>query len=201
MHGATRVPGMTRRLAATLTSVVLLAAPAAASAADTSPPRISDVTLSGSVGGKVSACVWINSDPPYALPVITLRLDEPATVTVKGLPLLGKVRLGPGNATVSLPAGPSTLQFSSVGTIFDEGTVHLPQSFFGDGAAAALVTARDAAGNRTPLPVVSNPILFGFSGGFGRGSAAWPCDAGPTQQSKLVLKLTRLLVRQLGGPV
>lgn len=200
MPGATRVPGMTRRLAATLTSVVLLATPSAASAADTTPPRVSGVTLSGAVGSKTSACVYFNSSPLHALPVVTLRLSEPATVTVTPLPLLGRVGFGPGSSvSVSLPAGPSTLQFSFRGGVFDAGTVPLAPEFFGEGAAAVLVTARDAAGNRTRLPTVSNPTIFGVSGGYGRASERWPCDAGPTQQARLNVYLTGLLVRLLGG--
>lgn len=202
MPGATRVPGITRRLAATLTSVVLLAAPASASAADTIPPRVSGVTLSGWVGVRASACVWADSNPrPRQLPVVTLRLSEPATVTLAPLPILGTVPFRPaGPVSVQLPAGQSVLQFTyHPSGIFSEGAVPLATSFFGKGAAAVLVTARDAAGNRTLLPAVSNPILFGYAGGFGQGSAQWPCDAGPSQQSKLNLQVTKLLLKLLGG--
>lgn len=200
MPGAIRVRGVTRRLAATLTSVLVLAAPASASAADTTPPRVSGVTLSGAVGGKTSACVYFNSSPLHGLPVVTMRLSEPATVTVRPLPLLGRVGFGPGNsASASLPAGASTLQFSFQGGVFDQGTVPLTQEFFGEGAAAVLVTARDAAGNRSWVPAVSNPILFGVEGGYGQGSGRWPCDVGATQQAKLKLQLTYLLIKALGG--
>lgn len=199
---------MIRRVAAGLgLAVALVAAPPSALAADTTPPRVSSVALSAMPDARVDMCLFSSSNPIRSnAPFLRLRLSEPATVTLTPLSLLGRAVFGSvtadgttliGRANLSLPAGSSTLQFRLAGGVDDEGTLPVPVTFGGDGVFALLITARDAADNRTLLPVRSNALRFGFSGGMG-SPGRWPCVPGDTQQSRTVYEIARATAKLFG---
>lgn len=199
---------MSRRIATALgVSLALLVVPSSAPAADTTPPRVSGVMLSAMPDVRADMCLFSSSNPIRSnAPFLRLRLSEPATVTLTPLSLLGRAVFGSfddggmtlvGRANLSLPAGSSTLQFRLAGGLDDEGTLPVPVAFGGEGVFALLITARDGAGNRTLLPVRSNALRFGFSGGMG-SPGRWPCVPGDTQQSRRAYEIARVTARLFG---
>lgn len=157
-----------------------------ASAADRTPPRLA-VQLSGQQA-TVGAPSCLDPDRAPAT-FLRVRASEASTITVRMLTLFGAVRFMPGSSpSAVVPAGPSTVAISSVDV---PGTVSLPGGIMGVGLGMASVTAVDAAGNRTLLPALSNPIAFGMAP-TGRGPGTFPCDtSGVTAERKRIEAMLR----------
>lgn len=190
-----------RTIATALVASAATALSAAPAAADTTPPRVGKVQLLGDRNVPRSpSCRVMSSDLNPGSPYVRLDLSEPATVTLRLQPLLGRVRFlatsGGSSSEVSLPAGPQLLQFGAGSARADDDATQVDAVVGGAGYAGLQVTARDAAGNRSRVSY-SNVIAFGFGGGMGQ-QATWPCDTPRTQQAKLQRQLERFLASLFG---
>lgn len=155
-------------------ALVLLAGlgSASAQAADTTPPRVSAV----SVSSQPNRTDWRFCDGYQGKEHmwVRLQLSEPATATMSVQALVGTPALSAGSVNVPLPAGRSSVVILPVEQP-ETGWATAISYLNGYGFGVLSVRATDAAGNTSILPVFSNLFGVGVEGS-ARGFGSPPCD-------------------------